>query len=119
MLPDLRGRAPVHMGTGPGLGGYSIGEQAGVESVTLTTQQIPTHSHPWMASTGPGSSNSPVNNVVGSPPVMKLYRAGTPGDAMSPATIQPAGGSQPHDNLQAYLAISFIIALFGVFPTQN
>src|ERR671923_91838 len=53
-LPDLRGRVPMHLGTGPGLGTYSIGEQAGVESVTLTTQQIPTHSHTWMASTGPG-----------------------------------------------------------------
>lgn len=118
-LPDLRGRAPIHMGNGPGLGTYSIGEQAGVESVTLTTQQIPSHTHAWMASTGPGGANSPVNNVIGSPPVMKPYRAGTPGDAMSAATIQPAGGQQPHENLQPYLTISFIISLFGVFPTQS
>jgi len=118
-LPDLRGRVPIHLGTGPGLGTYSIGEQAGVESVTLTTQQIPTHTHPWMASTGPGTSNTPVNNVGGSPPVMKPYRLGTPGDAMSQVTIQPAGGQQPHENLQPYLTISFIISLFGIFPTQS
>ena len=118
-LPDLRGRAPIHMGTGPGLGTYSIGEQAGVESVTLTTQQIPTHTHAWMASTGGGTSNTPVNNVIGTPPQMKPYRLGTPGDAMSGATIQPAGGQQPHENLQPYLTISFIISLFGVFPTQS
>ena len=118
-LPDLRGRAPIHVGTGPGLGAYSIGEQGGVETVILTTQQIPTHTHAWMASTGPGTANSPVNNVVGSPPAMKLYRVGTPGDTMSPATIEPFGGQQPHENLQPYLTISFIISLFGVFPTQS
>jgi microcystin-dependent protein len=118
-LPDLQGRAPVHQGTGPGLGTYVIGEKAGVESVTLTTQQIPIHNHAWLASKGQGTSNSPANNVVGSPPVAKLYRAGTPSDPMSPTIIQPVGGQQPHDNLQPYLTISFIISLFGVFPTQT
>ena len=118
-LPDLQGRAPIHQGTGPGLGTYTIGEKAGVESVTLTTQQIPTHTHTWQASTGGGSSNTPANNVTASPPVAKLYRTGTPGDPMSPKVIQPAGGSQPHENLQPYLTISFIISLYGVFPTQS
>jgi microcystin-dependent protein len=117
-LPDLQGRAPIHQGSGQGLGTYTIGEKAGVESVTLTTQQIPTHTHTWQASTGGGSSNTPANNVVGSPPVAKLYRLGTPSDPMSPKVIQPAGGQQPHENLQPYLTISFIISLFGVFPTQ-
>jgi microcystin-dependent protein len=116
-LPDLQGRAPIHQGTGPGLGTYTIGENAGVESVTLTTQQIPTHTHTWQASTGGGTSNTPANNVTGSPPVAKLYRTGTPSDPMSPKVIQPAGGSQPHENLQPYLTISFIISLYGVFPT--
>ena len=118
-LPDLRGRAPMHMGTGPGLSTYSIGEQGGVESVTLTTQQIPIHNHAWMASTGSGGANTPVNNVTASPPVMKLYRVGTPSDAMSAATIQPAGGQQPHENIQPYLTISFIMSLFGIFPSQT
>jgi microcystin-dependent protein len=118
MLPDLRGRAPMHQGTGSGLGTYVIGELAGVESVTLTTQQIPAHNHAWQASTGQGTSNTPANNVTASPPVMKLYRLGTPGDPMSPI-IQPAGGQQPHENLQPYLTISFIISLFGVYPTQT
>jgi microcystin-dependent protein len=118
-LPDRRGRAPVHQGMGSGLGTYSIGEQAGVETVTLTTQQIPTHTHGWQASAGPGAANSPANNVVGSPPVMKLYGPGTPSDPVSPTIIQPVGGQQPHENLQPYLTISFIISLFGVFPTQT
>ena len=119
MLPDLQGRAPIHQGTGPGLSTYNIGEQAGVEGVTLTTQQIPNHPHAWAASSGGGTSNTPANNVVASPPVAKLYRAGTPSDPMSATIIQPAGGSQPHENMQPYLTISFIISLFGIFPTQS
>jgi microcystin-dependent protein len=118
-LPDLRGRAPVHLGAGPGLGTYGIGEQAGVESVTLTTQQIPSHNHAWLASTGAGTSNSPVNNVIASPPQVKPYRAGSPSDPMSPKTIQAVGGQQPHENLQPYLTISFILSLFGIFPQQT
>jgi microcystin-dependent protein len=118
-LPDLQGRAPIHQGTGPGLGAYTIGEKAGVESVTLTTQQIPTHNHAWLASTGGGTSNTPANNISASPPTVKLYRTGTPSDPMSATIIQPAGGSQPHENLQPYLTISFIISLFGIFPQQT
>ena len=118
-LPDLQGRVPIHQGTGPGLGTYQIGEKAGVESVTLTTQQIPTHNHGWAASTGQGTSNTPQSNVTASPPVMKLYRVGVPSDPMSPTIIQPSGGSQPHENLQPYLTISFIISLFGIFPRQS
>ena len=118
-LPDLQGRVPIHMGTGPGLGPYQIGEKAGVESVTLTTQQIPTHNHGWQASTGQGTSNTPQNNVTASPPVMKLYRVGVPSDPMSSTIIQPSGGTQPHENLQPYLTISFIISLFGIFPRQT
>jgi microcystin-dependent protein len=115
-LPDLQGRVPIHQGTGPGLAAYAIGESAGVEDVTLTTQQIPNHAHAWQASTGQGASNTPANNVTGSPPVMKLYRIGAPSDPMSPTIIQPAGGSQPHENMQPYLTINFIISLFGEFP---
>ena len=118
-LPDLQGRVPVHQGTGPGLSTYTIGEKAGVETVTLTTQQIPSHPHAWFASKGGGGSNTPQNNVTATPPVAKLYRTGTPSDPMSPKVIQPAGGSQPHENLQPYLTISFIISLFGVFPRQS
>jgi len=118
-LPDLQGRVPIHQGTGPGLNTYTIGEKAGVEAVTLTTQQIPSHPHAWFASKGAGGSNTPKDNVTATPPVAKLYRTGSPTDPMSPKVIQPAGGSQPHENLQPYLTISFIISLFGVFPRQN
>jgi microcystin-dependent protein len=118
-LPNLQSRVPVHQGTGPGLATYLIGEQGGVETVTLTTQQIPLHNHPWLASTGSGTSNSPANNITASPPVAKLYRVGSPSDPMSPTIVQPTGGNQPHDNLQPYLAINYILSLFGVFPTQT
>ena len=119
-LPNLQSRVPLHQGTSPGFGStYTIGEQGGVEAVTLTTQQIPIHNHAWLASTSGGTSNTPENHVLASPPVAKLYRFGTPSDPMSPTMIQPAGGSQPHENLQPYLAISYIISLFGVFPTQT
>jgi microcystin-dependent protein len=118
-LPDLQGRVPIHMGQGPGLQSYQIGEAAGVESVTLTTQQIPAHNHAFVASTSPGTSNSPQDTVPASPPVAKLYRLTSPADPFPAGLLQPAGGNQPHDNLMPYLAISFIISLFGIFPTQT
>jgi len=75
-LPDLRGRTPVHQGTGAGLSAYTMGEQGGTETVTLTTQQIPAHSHAWMASTSGGTSNTPAGNLVASPPQMKPSEPG-------------------------------------------
>jgi microcystin-dependent protein len=119
-LPNLAGRVPVHMGQGPGLQqSYQIGESAGVESVTLTVQQIPNHNHAWLASTGGGTSNTPKDNVTAAPPVMKLYKATTPADPLPATLVQPTGGSQPHENLMPYIAINYIISLFGVFPSQT
>lgn len=119
-LPDLQGRIPLHQGQGPGITqSYVIGEKAGVESVTLTTQQIPSHNHPFFASTGAGAQNTPVNNIPASPPVAKLYRAGVPSDPFPQGLVQPVGGSQPHDNLMPYIVINYIISLFGVFPSQT
>jgi microcystin-dependent protein len=117
-LPDLRGRVPIHMGQGPSGITHQIGEAAGVEQVTLTSQQIPAHNHAWLASTGGGTSNTPQNNVVAAPAVTKLYRLTNPGDALAATVVQPTGGSQPHENLMPYIAINYIISLFGIFPTQ-
>src|SRR4051812_41698974 len=98
-LPDLQGRIPVHQGQGPGISqNYVIGEKDGVESVTLSLQQIPLHNHLFTASTAGGSSSSPVGNVPVSAPVAKIYRAGTPSDPFPANLIQPVGGSQPHEN---------------------
>jgi microcystin-dependent protein len=118
-LPNLQGRVPVHMGNN-GVSTYSIGESFGVESVTLTTNQLPIHSHSLLASTDTANSTSPTGNVPGATTVISLYKeTGTPTGSMDPATISSTGGSQPHENMQPYLCVSFIISLFGIFPTQS
>jgi len=117
-LPDLQSRIPIHQGTGPGLSSHVIGEAAGVESVTLTTQQIPVHNHAFIASTATGTQNTPVNNMVASS-ASNRFRPGIPADPFPPTLIQPAGGSQPHENLMPYICINYIISLFGIFPSQT
>lgn len=119
-LPDLQSRAPVHMGQGPGISNsYQLGETGGVESVTVTTNQTPAHSHAFLASTGAGAANTPQGNVVASPAVAKLYRLTSPGDPLAANMIGGIGGSQPHDNLMPYIAINYIISLFGVYPSPS
>jgi microcystin-dependent protein len=117
-LPDLQGRASMHAGTGPGLSQtYVLGEKAGVESVTVSTQQLPVHSHPMVASTNPGIESSTQGNIVCSSPSINLYIEGQgPDTNLNTQVASIVGGSQPHENLQQYLCISFIISLFGVFP---
>jgi microcystin-dependent protein len=120
-LPDLQCRIPVHNGTGPDGSTYVIGEKAGVESVTITTQQMPTHTHPLLGSNVQGSQQSPANNLTAQSHTGTtfLYIANqVPSDVMAPA-IGTVGGSQPHDNMMPYLAISFIISLFGIFPSPT
>ncbi|PBB22774.1 phage tail protein [Mesorhizobium sp. WSM4312] len=113
-LPNLSGRLPLHQGNG-----YVIGQMAGVEEVTLTTQQIASHSHPFMATTNIGGASAPGNNVLAQSSTIKVYSAIAPTVALGPSSMTPAGGSQPHSNLQPYLCINFIISLFGVFPSQT
>jgi microcystin-dependent protein len=117
-LPQLQSRAPLHMGPGPGGISYQLAEQAGVESVTLTTGQIPAHAHPVFASLGPGNQNSPVGSVTATSSSVQIYIEDSV-DSPFGAIVQPVGGSQPHDNLQPYLCVNFIISLFGIFPSQN
>jgi microcystin-dependent protein len=120
-LPDLQGRAPVHMGQGPGISqNYVIGEKAGVESVTLTTNQIPIHSHSFVASSDAGQSAQPQNALFALLPTGNLYtQPQQPAVNLNSNMLSAAGGSQPHDNIQPYLCITFIISLFGVFPSQS
>jgi microcystin-dependent protein len=118
-LPDLQGRAPVHMGTSPEGITYVIGEQAGVETVTLTTQQIPAHSHPFLASLSSGTQINPPGNTTGQPVQIQPYIQDNPSVPMASNAITPAGGSQPHENMMPFLTINFIISLFGIFPTQS
>jgi microcystin-dependent protein len=112
-LPNLSGRLPMHQGNS-----HVIGEAAGVESVTLTVTQIPQHNHALTATTDPGSSANPDGKVPANSQGPTMYIEDVAGTAL-PSQISPVGGSQPHDNLQPYLAIRFIISLFGVYPSQT
>ncbi len=115
-LPNLQSRVPVHVGTGGG-SSYVLGQSGGVESVTLTVNQIPAHHHAPLASTGAGPQSSPAGNVWANSTNLP-YSTNAPAAALAPNAVQAAGGSQPHDNMIPYLVVNFIISLFGVFPTQ-
>ncbi len=121
-LPDLQGRVPLHNGQGPGISqNYQQGEKAGVEQVTLTTQQIPTHTHAFTASTNVCQDTNPTNKVMGQAGGAGVlpYVQDSIDAQLSPQAVQPVGGSQPHENMQPYLCINYIISLYGVFPQQN
>ena len=122
-LPDLRSRVPLQSGQGPGLTPYDLGEQTGAESITLLTTQMPQHNHPLNALTATATSPTPTGNlltnaVAGGRPE-NFYAAGNPTTQMSNQAIGVAGGGQPHANIQPVLALNFIIALEGIFPSRN
>jgi len=115
-LPNLQSRIPIHQGARPGGSTYILGETGGVESVTLTVNQVPSHTHPAIGAAVTGDQTSandalPANSVTITP-----YLNTSPDTAFNAAAIGPAGGSQPHDNMQPYLCINFIISLYGIFP---
>ncbi len=118
-LPNLASRVPVHMGTGKDGQTYQIGQMAGTEQETLSIQQIPNHTHPFTGSTNTATGQLPTSNVVGKSPQVDLFINGTPDVSLNAQAIQPAGGSQPHENCQPFLCINFIISLFGIFPSQT
>lgn len=118
-LPNLQSRIPLHFGTGPDTINYPQTQMAGTESVTLTTQQIPSHTHPLVGSTANGSQVSPANNVLASSTVMQLYAGESPDAAMAASAVTPVGGSQPHENCQPFLCINYIISMFGIFPSPT
>ena len=112
-LPDLRSRVPVHMGPG-----FVLGQRAGSESVTLTTTQIPAHSHVPQCNSGVGNQPNPTAGVWAQS-TLNQFSNGPANVAMSPVAIGSGGGSQPHDNMLPFQVINFIISLFGIFPTQG
>ncbi len=117
-LPDLRGRQPVHKGQGPGLADYREGQRSGSETVTLTAQQMPSHTHLPRASGQAGTTSSPAGAywAAGSGSV-RPYHA-TPAVPLGSA-VQSTGGSQSHENMAPYLTLSFIICLQGIYPSRN
>jgi len=112
-LPDLRGRVPVHFGSG-----IQQAQASGVESVTLTTAQIPTHTHPQMAIDNTATEITPIGNVFARTQG-DVYTSRPPDTVLAAATVGNVGGSQPHENMQPFLCISFIISLFGIFPSPS
>lgn len=117
-LPDLRGRVPIHQGQGAGLSSRTLGETGGSESVTLTLAQMPVHSHSLNASTAAASAAAGPGGVLATP-TTQIYGTGTPTTPMDAAEVTPVGANQPHQNMAPYQAVNFIIALFGIFPSQN
>jgi microcystin-dependent protein len=109
-LPDLRGRAAIGVGTGPGLSTYVLAEQGGVEEVTLTMQQLPTHRLPGSTT----EMRTRTHPQAGSSLATGGAYAGTPDTTMGPAV-----GGQPHENMPPYLVVCFIISLFGIFPSPT
>ena len=118
-LPNLKSRFPIHQGTGPDGTSYLLGEMGGVEQVTLTVQQIPNHSQVLLGSNTAGQQSS-VTGLVPARGVVDPYSTDTQGIpvTMSAQSLLPQGGSQPHENMQPFLCINYIISLFGEFPTQ-
>ena len=115
-LPDLRGRLPLHMGNG-----FIQAETGGAEEITLTINQIAAHSHPALGTTREGNQAQPGNAIWATAAMEKPYIGGPPSVNvnMAPQAIGATGGSQPHTNFQPYLCVSFIISLFGIFPSPT
>jgi microcystin-dependent protein len=113
-LPDLRGRIPIHQGNG-----FTLAENGGAEEVTLTIAQIPSHSHPYLASGATSTGSNPGNNVNNQNTTIQIYTEGSSSDNFNAGAIGGVGGSQPHTNFQPYLCVDFIISLFGIFPSPT
>lgn len=117
-LPDLQGRAPMHPGQGPGLSLHDLGESGGFETVFLLESEMPSHAHALSGSSETADSQRPASGSLGVGNSIYHSPAGNLG-AMSMAALQPAGGDQPHNNMQPYLTFYFCIALQGVFPPRT
>ncbi len=113
-LPDLRGRIPLHQGNG-----FTLAQSGGAEEITLTVQQIPVHTHPFLASTATASTRDPVPNHAPATASGDVYNDILDPIPLSAQMVVPTGGSQPHTNFQPYLCVSFIISLFGIFPSPT
>lgn len=116
-LPNLQSRIPIHMGQGPGISqNYQLGEMGGVESVTLSTQQIPVHNHAVIVSTDAATTTTASGSIPAASNQLKIYTEETPTKLFANNALSIAGGSQPHDNVMPYLVVNFIISMYGVFP---
>jgi microcystin-dependent protein len=123
-LPNLQGSAPMHPGQGPGLSLYDLGEAGGTDTVTLLQSEMPAHLHTAGCDSGAGSQSSPAGGMWaaasgGRTPPPNYSNVAPPNAPMSGSSLGPAGGNEPHNNLQPYLTLNFCIALQGVFPPRS
>lgn len=119
-VPDLRGRVPIHMGKNPTTGTtFTIGQSAGVETVTLISQQMPAHTHVVHAVAAPGDVNSPSGALWAESNLNEYATQGVADTAMAANAVSPAGGSQPHENMMPFQCVTFIIATEGIYPPQS
>ncbi|MEM9553805.1 MAG: tail fiber protein [Acidobacteriota bacterium] len=118
-LPDLRGRVPIHAGSGPGLSPRRLGAKAGAENVTLTVNQLPSHTHAMQASNQLANNLDPVGRALAPTAFGDVYTPDLAPENMNSQSITNVGGSRSHTNLQPFLCIHFIIALFGIYPSRN
>lgn len=119
-LPDLRGRVPIHQGTGSGLSPRAIGSKGGLENVSVSTTQLAAHSHGVSASNAPGTESDPTGNVLAASPSVSVYleEAGTA--ALAGGSLgASSGGSSAHTNVQPFLCVNYIIALVGIYPSPS
>jgi len=119
-LPNMQGNVPMHPGQGPGLSLHDLGETGGSDTVTLLDSEMPSHAHTMMAFASPGNRLTPVGNAISRENGATTFVPGNPATvAMSDQAIAPAGGDQPHNNMQPYLTLNFCIALQGVYPPRT
>lgn len=122
-IPDLRGRVQIGQGMGPGLTLRNLGDEGGEETVTLTVNQMPAHTHPALATTNTATSDSPAGrvlaNVSAGGPDPKIYSSGDGNVSLGASTIGAVGGGQPHDNMPPFLTLNCIIAVEGIFPSRQ
>lgn len=118
-VPSLQGRVPVHRGQSPGSGNWSMGMAAGTETVTLTTSQLAAHNHSFLVSSAVATATTASGHSIAKGVHYAESTNNPPTGTISAQALQTVGGNQPHNNMMPYLGINFIIALLGVFPTQN
>lgn len=117
-LPDLRGRLPVNQGQGPDGTSYPIGARGGAETVTLRTDDLPSHRHMIVGDGGDADQESPADHVLARSNTVNAYIARNPNQSLNADALAPIGGGQPHDNMQPYRCVTFIISLGGIWPSR-
>ncbi len=117
-VPDLRGRAPIHQGQGQGLSLYVIGQQGGLESVTLNTTQLPVHTHGVSATSVQGTSSTAAGSYFGPTSPVNIF-ATTGNPVAMGSQVGMAGSGQPHENRQPFLTMNYVISLYGVYPSRS